>query len=57
MELDKSYSADVEIDHNGNVVWAREICDGEVVAIPVHMWERLCQQSHERQMKQGPRIT
>lgn len=39
MELDKSYSPDVEIDHEGDVVYCREIAPGENITIPFHIWE------------------
>lgn len=38
---DYSYSADVELDHQGRLVAARDIEEGEIVSIPSHMFGAL----------------
>lgn len=35
-----TYSPDVEIDLGGRLVWVRDVAEGEVVTIPVHMLTR-----------------
>ena len=42
---DDSYSQDVEIDDRGVVVAARELAEGELIAIPKHMF-RLIRYQH-----------
>lgn len=44
-EPDHGYSPDVEIDHDGRVKWARDVEKGEVIAVPLHMMERVARQS------------
>lgn len=34
------YSPDVEIDHTGKLVYARDIAEGEIVRVPFHMLGR-----------------
>lgn len=45
MVRDTSYSPDVELDHEGRVVWAREVRRGETISIPLHMWAQLQRQT------------
>jgi hypothetical protein len=44
---DASYSPDVEIDHEGKVVFARDIPSGEPIRIPVHMLGRAVKRGAE----------
>jgi hypothetical protein len=39
--IDAGYSPDVEIDETGRVVYARDIAAGEVITIPMHMFDRV----------------
>lgn len=47
MQRDPSYSPDVELDHLGRVVFARNVKPGETIMIPMHMMRRL----ERRQMR------
>lgn len=47
MELDPSYSPDVEIDENGRVVAARDIKAGERYMLPLHMIAQVHRQSSD----------
>lgn len=44
-EPDHSYSPDVEIDHDGRVKAARDIEEGGVIAVPLHLYEKIVRQS------------
>ena len=37
IERDTSYSPDVELDHDGRMVFARDVAEGQVIQIPFHM--------------------
>lgn len=39
--MDDSYSPDVEIDENGNVVCLRDVDVGDVLQIPTHMFAKM----------------
>ena len=52
-KVDQSYSPDVEIDHAGRIVWAREVRRGETIVIPFHMWGQLSRQTRGKQVS-GP---
>lgn len=47
MKVDPTYSPDVEIDHDGRVVWVRVIGEGERVSIPLHMMGQIRRQSQQ----------
>lgn len=44
MERDPAYSPDIEIDHDGRVVYARDVDEGETISIPMHMMEQIARQ-------------
>lgn len=39
--LDPTYSNDVEIDHDGRVVAARDIPSGELIEMPMHIYRKI----------------
>lgn len=41
MVADRTYSPDLEIDENGDVVTVREIERGDVITVPLHMLGRV----------------
>jgi hypothetical protein len=54
---DHSYSPDVEIDENGNLVYARDIALGDMIQIPVHMMGRLARYEPDGVSADGKRAT
>lgn len=41
MARDDSYSNDVEIDHEGKVVAARDLEVGEIISMPMHLYLKI----------------
>jgi hypothetical protein len=48
IERDCSYSPDVEVAHDGRITYARDIAEGERIAIPMHMIEQISRQRSPR---------
>lgn len=41
------YSPDVELDHKGRLVWARDVRKGDVISIPMHLLRHVDKQGHK----------
>lgn len=47
-ESPEAYSPDVEIDHDGTVKAVRDIEKGDLIEVPIHLFEKIVRQTPKR---------